>query len=166
MEMIMKTRNTRSTRLLRVAGILLAFFLCSTLTLCKTNRGALGGLSYSPGGNGFGYKAVSVPRQDFNKWVYQNKKKIKQTLSSIEKGYVLEVVGHTDSSGPRHASGSRRGNIWYSTQRAKSVYNAMLRQGFSRSKLRYKGIADDELLDSSDDRASINRRVSFRVVAK
>ncbi len=155
----------RSIRKLVLFGICL--LSASILSFCSsTSRGAVGGLMYSPGGNGFAYKAVFVPEADFNKWASRNRKKIKQALSSMEKGYVLEVVGHTDSSGPRNARAGRKGNIWYSTQRAKAVYQALLRQGFSRYKLRYRGIADDELLDSSDPRSRINRRISFRIVEK
>ncbi len=131
-----------------------------------TSRGAIGGLTYSPGGNGFSYKSVSVPGRDFSKWAKQNKGKIRKTIASLENGFVLEIVGHTDSSGPRRASGGRKGNVWYSTQRAKAVYNALAGQGISRRRIRYKGIADDEIIDSSDTRGQINRRVSFRIVKK
>ena len=156
------------SRVFSLGALALFLFTLGSLGLCSgsASRGALGGLNYSPGGRGFAYKAVGVPSGDFNKWVSQNRAKVKKTIGSLDKGYVLEVVGHTDSSGPRNASGKRKGNIWYSTQRARGVYNALVRNGFSRSKLSYKGIADDELLDSSDDTSRVNRRVSFRIVSK
>lgn len=158
----------KGSRIFNIGAIALFLFALSSLSLCSGlgSRGAMGGLLYSPGGKGFAYKSVGVPSGDFGRWASQNKAKIKKTINSLDKGYVLEVVGHTDSSGPRSASGKRKGNVWYSTQRARGVYNALVRQGFSRSKLSYKGIADDELLDSSEDTGRINRRVSFRVVSK
>ena len=148
------------------AGFILLLTVILSLVVCSSGRGAVGGLTYSPGGNGFGYKSVSVPQGDFKKWASKNRSKIKDALGALEKGYVLEVVGHSDSSGPRNAVGNKRGNLWYSRQRAASVYRALIAQGFRGSKLRYKGLADDELLDSSDERGAINRRVTFRVVKK
>ena len=137
------------------------------LSYCATgSKGAMGGLTYSPGGDGFAYKSVAVPRSDFREWANRNKGKIQKTVDSLEKGYVLEIVGHTDSSGPRNAVGGRKGNIWYSTRRAKAAYNALISVGISRSKLRYRGIADDELLVGSEPDSQRNRRVNFRIRSK
>ena len=157
-----KMKRNKALTLGALACLLTSLSFCSSIG----SRGALGGLNYSPGGRGFAYKSVGVPSGDFDSWVSKNRAKIKKTLGSLDKGYVLEVLGHTDSSGPRNADGSRKGNIWYSTQRARGVYNALVRNGFRRSKLSYKGIADDELLDSSNENSRINRRVSFRIVSK
>ena len=152
---------------LNISFTLLAIIAFLIMQCGSSARGALGGLAYSPQGNGFSYKSVRAPKADFARWASKNKGKIKKVIDSLEKGYVLEIVGHTDSSGPRNkTSNGRKGNIWYSTQRARSVYIALVSQGISRSRLRYKGIADDELLDSSEPRGQINRRVSFRVVKK
>ncbi len=123
-------------------------------------------LVYKPGGKGFEYKVVTVSEGDFNKWAKENKEKINKTIDALEEGSVLLIVGHTDSSGPRTAVGNRKGNVWYSTNRAKAIYNAMLRQGIKPSKLAFKGIADDELANSSDPKDQINRRVTFKVVSK
>ncbi len=141
-------------------------FVSLAMTLCSSSRGAMGDIAYSPGGNGFAYKSVGVPQKGFSKWATQNKEKIQKTIDGLGDDSVLEIVGHTDSSGPREKKGSRRGNIWYSTARARAVYNALIKNGFKRSKLSYKGIADDELLDSGEPNSQINRRVNFRIVSK
>ena len=91
----------KGSRIFSLGAAALFLFALSNLGLCSSlgSRGAMGGLSYSPGGNGFAYKSAAVPSGDFDRWVSQNRAKIKKTIDSLDKGYVLEVVGHTDSSG-------------------------------------------------------------------
>ncbi len=149
------------------SSVILLFVGLLGLSYCATSgKGAMGGLTYSPAGKGFAYKSVAVPKNDFRKWAAVNRKKIQKAIDSLEEGYVLEVVGHTDSSGPRNAVGSRRGNIWYSTKRARAVRNAFVNVGVAKSKLRYRGIADDELLVRSKPYSQTNRRVNFRIRSK
>ena len=123
-------------------------------------------LVYKPGGKGFDYKVVTVSEADFNKWARENKEKIDKTIKALGDKSVLMIVGHTDSSGPRNAVGNKKGNIWYSTNRAKSIYNALLRQGIKAKNLAFQGIADDELVNKADPKNQINRRVTFKVVLK
>ncbi len=139
------------------------------LTFCASagSRGAVAGLSYSPGGNGYGYKGTGFSRADFAKWEANNRSKIRASIDSLEEGYIFEAIGHTDSSGPRTAtSDGRKGNVWYAEQRASKVYEALIKLGYPRSKLGYRGVADDELLDSSDPQGAINRRVTFAIGKK
>ena len=147
-------------------GIILGSFIFCTST--KNTRGDISTMSYTPGnGSGFAYKDVSIEAEDFQLWVQENREQIIEVISALEEGYVLEIVGHTDSSGPREAqSDGRKGNVWYSTARAKAVYDALAESGIDPAKLSYAGVADDELLDVSDSTADYNRRVSFRVVQK
>ncbi len=79
-------------------------------------------------------------------------------------GYALQVTGHTDSSGPRNAEGNKKGNIWYSTQRAKNVYNALSNADVPTSHLTFTGVADDELLPGLDKYDQRHRRVTFKIV--
>ncbi|MCB1172264.1 MAG: OmpA family protein [Leptospiraceae bacterium] len=128
---------------------------------------ALQEVSYSPGGKGFGYKSVTVPASELNKWAKDNKDTIESTLSKLPAGYVLQITGHTDSVGPRTAPGDgRRGNVWYSEQRAKAVYNALRAQGMPADKLSFKGVADDLTTSVCGSDEQCQRRVTLQVVEK
>ncbi len=150
----------------RVIPLFLIMGLSGFLACASTETKGLGNLSYSPSGEGFSYKSTEVPLEDFKSWASKNQDSLKKTLNSLDKGYVLEIVGHTDSSGPREAEGEKKGNIWYSTNRAKAVFLILLDLGMSESKLRYVGVADDEILNKEEPSSQVNRRVSFRVRPK
>lgn len=130
------------------------------------NRG-LAEIAYSPGGKGFPYKGVQVPASEVSKWAKDNKSAIESTLSKVPDGYVLQVTGHSDSVGPRTAPGDgRKGNIWYSEQRAKAVYNALIAQGVPKDKLTFGGAADDITSSMCGSDEACQRRVSLQVVEK
>lgn len=127
---------------------------------------ALSVLSYSPAGKGWAYKSTAVgPEAD--SWVSEHKSQIEDALNQVGDDYVLQVTGHTCTIGPRTAPGDgRKGNVWYSTQRAQAVYNALARAGIPRDKMSVKGVASDELVPGipSDDQKQ--RRVTFQIVPK
>ena len=128
---------------------------------------AVGLVAYSPGGKGFPYKGVQVPASEVSKWAKDNKSAIESTLSKVPDGYVLQVTGHSDSVGPRTAPGDgRKGNIWYSEQRAKAVYNALIAQGVPKDKLTFGGAADDITSSMCGSDEACQRRVSLQVVEK
>lgn len=130
------------------------------------NRG-LAEINYSPGGKGFAYKGTRVPASELNKWAKNNKDAIESTLSKVPEGYVLQVTGHSDSVGPRTAPGDGRlGNIYYSTARAKAVFNALRAQGVPTKSLTYKGVADDITTSQCGDSEDCQRRVTLQVVEK
>lgn len=127
---------------------------------------ALAELSYSPNGGGYGYKSTNVGA-DANRWATSAKDQINQALSQVGDGYVLQVTGHTCSIGPRTAPGDgRRGNEWYSEQRARGVRDALVRAGVPAANLVVKGVADDEPVSgvATDDQRQ--RRVTFQIVPK
>jgi len=127
---------------------------------------ALSDVTYSPYGKGWQYKNVIVPPADFSKWSSQFKEQIIQALESVGDGFLLQVTGHTCSMGPREAEpeNNKKGNIWYSEERAKAVYNELIKQGVSKEKMIFMGVADDEPLPAKTPQDQLNRRVTFKIV--
>ncbi|MCS7205857.1 MAG: OmpA family protein [Leptospiraceae bacterium] len=126
------------------------------------------GFVYAPYGKGWNYKDVRLDSADFNKWYNQNKDRFMQVVNNLGDNLVLEIVGHTDESGPREAQPElgKKGNVWYSTQRAQRVYDALVKAGISANKLKVRGAAEDELIPGIDPYDQRHRRVTFRVVNK
>lgn len=115
---------------------------------------------------GFAYKSAVVPKQDWDKWATMAAPVVKEVLNKLPEGYVLQVTGHTDGSGPEEPVGNKPGNIKISTERAKAVYNALKAKGIDSPKMTYKGVGSSELLPGVDPRDAANRRVTFKVVPK
>lgn len=127
--------------------------------------GALGSLSYSPGKAGFAYKSTYVNPQEFDTWVKEFKPQIEQALNALAPGFKLQVTGHSDAVGPRDADGSgRKGNIWYSTERARGVYDALVNAGLPKDKMTYRGVANDEPVPGEARDSQKHRRVTFKIV--
>lgn len=126
---------------------------------------AMTALAYSPSGTGYPYKQTA-PGSNVDSWVTDAAPQINNALSQVGDGYVLQVTGHTCTIGPRTAVGGKKGNVWYSTQRAQEIYNALARAGVPRDKMVVKGVASDQLLPGipSDDQRQ--RRVSFQIIEK
>ena len=127
------------------------------------NKG-LAQYGYSPDNDGYGYKEVAFPLKDQKYIEDKLKQPLEEALNKVGDGYVLQVTGHTCSIGPRDQVGYRKGNVWYSTQRAKGVYDALIKAGFPKDKLTYKGVANDEPLVGADSDDPENRRVTFKIV--
>lgn len=115
---------------------------------------------------GFAYKSAVVPKQSWDKWAEVAAPVVKEILNKLPEGYVLQVTGHTDGSGPEEPVGNKPGNIKISTERAKAVYNALKAKGIDSPKMTYKGVGSSELLPGVDPRDAANRRVTFKVVPK
>ncbi|MCE9598700.1 MAG: OmpA family protein [Spirochaetia bacterium] len=162
------------SNIIRLAGVALftitvAACSSSTTATARDMGGDLGGaalsaLAYSPNGGGFPYKSTYVNPAEFNSWATKYKSQIETALSALPIGYKLQITGHTDSTGPRDGDGMRKGNIWYSTERAKAVHDALIAQGIPKDKITYRGIANDEPLPAIASNDQMNRRVSFKVV--
>ena len=88
----------------------------------------LASVTYWPNGKGYIYKSTALPADDFKKWTGVNKAKIDEALTKVADGFALQVVGHTCSIGPRDAQPGKKGNVWYSTERAKGVYDYLVKQ--------------------------------------
>ena len=149
-------------------GILLLFSVCLFASVaCKSSpEKALSGITYRPNKVGFAYKSARLPEEDFLKWLGKNQDKLQKVLKKAGSKYTLQIVGHTDGSGPRSAVGNKMGNLTLSKNRARAAYQLMKKNGFSKARLSYAGIADDELLTATDSRDSSQRRITFRLVTK
>ena len=115
---------------------------------------------------GFGYKSSEVPSWEYDAWAKASAPLVQQTLTQVPEGYLLQVTGHTDSTGPEQAVGAKPGNIKISTDRAKGVYDSLKKQGITSDKLTYKGVGSSQLLDGVPGNDAKQRRVSFQVVPK
>lgn len=128
---------------------------------------SLAEVSYSPGNQGWEYKATAVPAADFQKWATSNKALIEEALSKIDTDYVLQVTGHTCSIGPRDRQpDGRPGNLYYSKARAEQVLAALKNAGIPTDKMSVAGVADDEPVRGVDPKDRLNRRVTFKIVPK
>lgn len=115
---------------------------------------------------GFGYKSSKMPANQWDSWAKSTAPVIKEILLKIPEGYVLQVTGHTDGSGPEQPEGNKPGNSKISTDRAYTVYSALKKAGIDSPKLTYKGIGSSELLEGVDPKANEQRRVTFKVMPK
>ncbi len=123
---------------------------------------------YAPYGKGWAYKDVSIDNNDFNKWYSTNKREILKVIDAIDAGFVLEVVGHTDASGPQEAEPAtgKKGNLWYSQERANRVCESLIKAGIPKDKLRCIGVGENELIPGINPLDRKHRRVTFRVNRK
>lgn len=126
------------------------------------------GFVYAPYGKGWAYKNTGLDQKDFQRWFNQNKDKFMELINNLPNDLVLEIVGHTDESGPREAQPElgKKGNIWYSTERAKRVYEALIKAGIPKDKIRAVGVAEDEPISGIDPYDQRQRRVTFRIAKK
>jgi outer membrane protein OmpA-like peptidoglycan-associated protein len=115
---------------------------------------------------GFAYKSSKVPPQSWDKWAKVAAPAVKEIVSKIPDGYVLEVRGHADARGPETAEGSKPGNMKISTDRAKAIYDSLAKAGISSSKITYKGVGSSDIMNGADSKAAEQRRVTFGIVAK
>lgn len=116
--------------------------------------------------DGFAYKSSEVPAQKWDKWAVTAAPVISGIVSKIPDGYVLQITGHTDGSGPEDPQAQKPGNVKISTDRAKSVYNSLRKKGITSPKMTYKGAGSSEPLSGVDSRDAAQRRVTFNIVAK
>lgn len=116
--------------------------------------------------DGFGYKSSKLDTAKWDKWAATASPIVKEILKKIPEGYVLQVTGHADASGPEQPEGNKPGNIKISKDRAKTVYDALKRANITSPKLTYKGLGSDELVDGADPKAAEQRRVTFKVLPK
>ena len=116
--------------------------------------------------DGFGYKSSEVPSQKWDKWAATAAPVISGVVSKLPEGYVLQVTGHADGSGPEEAQADKPGNLKISTDRARSVYNSLKKKGINTSKMTYKGVGSSQTLSNADVRDAAQRRVTFNVVPK
>ena len=113
---------------------------------------------------GFGYKSSKLDMAKWDNWAQKASPIVKEIITRLPEGYALQVTGHADASGPEEPTLDKPGNIKISTDRAKTVYDALKRANIDSPKIIYKGIGSSELLDNYDPKAAEQRRVTFKIV--
>jgi outer membrane protein OmpA-like peptidoglycan-associated protein len=114
--------------------------------------------------DGFGYKSSSFDSSKWEAWAKKAAPVIKEITGKLPDGYVLQVTGHTDASGPEEPETNKPGNIKISTDRAKAVYDALIKAYINTSKITYKGAGSTELLNIYAPRSAEQRRVTFKIM--
>ena len=115
---------------------------------------------------GFAYKSSKVPPQEWDRWAKIAAPVVKEILNKLPDGYVLEMRGHADASGPETAEGDKPGNMKISADRAKAVYDSLGKSGISSPKITYRGVGSSEPLAGADPNSGEQRRVTFVIVPK
>ncbi|MBP7736493.1 MAG: OmpA family protein [Spirochaetes bacterium] len=113
---------------------------------------------------GFAYKSATVPERQWKTWARVASPAVKDILGKIPDGYVLEVRGHADASGPEKQEGDKPGNMNISRDRAKAVVKALASEGIESRKITYKGVGSSEPLTGYAPRSGQQRRVTFSIV--
>ena len=114
--------------------------------------------------SGFAYKKWDMPTQQWDWWAKNAEPIVRGIINKMPDGYVLEVRGHADSRGPENPEGSKPGNIYISTERAKTVYDALERAGVKSSKMTVRGVGSSEPIPGIDPKSGPQRRVTFSIV--
>ena len=130
---------------------------------------ALGSVRYPDGKSiqGFAYKKWEIPnKKDFANWVKVSSPAIKKGIEQLPAVYSLEVTGHADTKGPEEPTGDKKGNKFYSEQRAKEVKQALVKlgAGFPENRIIAKGAGASNPLPGVEGESALNRRVTFKFV--
>lgn len=115
---------------------------------------------------GFDYKSSAMPATEWQKWASTAAPAVNKIIATMPASHVLQVTGHTDSIGPEQPTGNKPGNIRISRDRAKTVYDALAKEGVDTTKMTYKGVGSsmpDPSYPTDDPR---QRRVTFIIVPK
>jgi hypothetical protein len=115
---------------------------------------------------GFAYKKWEIPnKKDFVAWVKAGGSVIKKGLDELPGTVSLEISGHTDSTGPEEAVGAKKGNIFYSEQRAKEVKQTLVKLGLPEKRIATKALGSTMPLPGVEGDSGLNRRVTFKFVS-
>lgn len=126
-------------------------------------RNLLAQITYTPR-SGKGYNNMQVlPDGTLDTWIAQNRARIEEYAGYLPAGFVIEVVGHTDRTGPLYAGQGSPGNQWLSRERARRVYLKLIDAGMDASLLTFRGAADKELLSGREEGDPAHRRVTLSV---
>ncbi len=93
-----------------------------------------------------------------------NNNDVQQILKALEKSkdVSLEIGGHTDRSGKEHV------NKQLSTERAKFVYDVLIKNGVDANRLTYKGYgsAKPAYTNRTSEGRAANRRIEVKIIGK
>lgn len=101
---------------------------------------------------------ADIPEVQWKEFAKMAAPVIKMFVDRVPEGYVIQVTGHTDSTG------SDTVNAKLSRQRAQAVYNQLLKEGIRSKKLVFKGVGTSMLIKGVDGTDGKQRRVSFEIV--
>ena len=87
-------------------------------------------------------------------------KLVKPIVNKVPDGYVMQITGHTAD----YESAARQKKV--SEARAKSVYDALIKEGVSAKKLTYRGVGSNEPRPGYSGKDFAQRCVSFKAVKK
>lgn len=158
---------------MKKTALLGSIFALMFLVACGTTQPSVGNDAVVSGLNkqlakasvgGFDYKSTTIPSWKYDAWAKVSAPVIQNVLTQVPDGYVLQVTGHTDSTGPETAVGDKPGNIKISTDRAFAVHSSLKKNGITSSKLTYKGVGSSQPLPGVATDDASQRRVSFVVV--
>ncbi|MBK9503205.1 MAG: OmpA family protein [Leptospiraceae bacterium] len=112
---------------------------------------------------GFAYKKWEIPnKKDFIKWIKDSGAVLKKGLDDLPAIYTLEIAGHTDTVGPETPEGAKKGNMFYSEQRAKEVKQALVKLGFPEKRIATKAMGSSNPIPGIPGESAQNRRVTFQ----
>jgi outer membrane protein OmpA-like peptidoglycan-associated protein len=112
---------------------------------------------------GFAYKKWEIPnKKDFIKWIKESGAVLKKGLDELPAVYTLEIAGHTDTVGPETPEGAKKGNMFYSEQRAKEVKQALVKLGFPEKRIATKAMGSSNPIPGIPGESAQNRRVTFQ----
>ncbi len=112
---------------------------------------------------GFAYKKWEIPnKKDFIKWIKESGAVLKKGLDELPAIYTLEIAGHTDTVGPETPEGAKKGNMFYSEQRAKEVKQALVKLGFPEKRIATKAMGSSNPIPGIAGESAQNRRVTFQ----
>ena len=101
---------------------------------------------------------ADIPEVQWKEFAKMAAPVIKMFVDRVPEGYVIQVTGHTDSTGNNTI------NAKLSRQRAQAVYDQLLKEGLRTKKLVVKGVGTSMLIQGVDSTDGKQRRVSFEIV--
>lgn len=120
--------------------------------------------------SGFDYKGSDPSKADFDKKAEEMLPYVKTLVKNMPEGFVIEVRGHSDRSGPEEPVGKKPGNIKLSEDRARAIIAALIKKGIAEDKMVARGVgsseAEEDPAESKTGRSKMNRRVTFHVIQK
>ena len=110
--------------------------------------------------DGFSGDSAKIRDQEDMEKMKKIVKLVKPIVNRVPDGYVMQITGHTAD----YETASRQKTV--STSRAKSVYDALVKEGVSAKKLVYRGVGSDEPREGYAKKDFAQRCVSFKAVKK
>ncbi|HNR87896.1 MAG TPA: OmpA family protein [Spirochaetota bacterium] len=112
----------------------------------------------------FEYKSVALEKKEIAKWGEGVYPIIRDAIAKLPKGYVLQITGHADASGPEDVTSDKRGNVYWSTERAMAAWQYLRGKGITSPQMTFKGVGSTDLIEGVDARDRRQRRITFKII--